>query len=86
MNSVSVSTVNDEFRSIQAGWGDDGVNYNFGEILPVSIAGYVYHDRDNDGVREAGNEGLGGSTIQIVAVNTMLPQANVTVVTKPDGS
>jgi uncharacterized repeat protein (TIGR01451 family)/fimbrial isopeptide formation D2 family protein len=33
-------------------------NYNFGELLPASIAGSVYLDDNNDGVREPGEEGI----------------------------
>ena len=40
---------NDEISGIRAGFGDVGRQFNFGEILPVSIAGVVYHDRNDDG-------------------------------------
>src|SRR5690606_31713090 len=30
------------------------VDYDFAEAQPASISGYVYHDRDNDGIRDAG--------------------------------
>ena len=45
--------------------GDDGVNYDFGEILPASIKGTVYHDRDNDGVQDSGEEGIENVLIQL---------------------
>lgn len=32
--------------------GGIGVEYNFCELAPASISGYVYHDRSNDGVRD----------------------------------
>ena len=75
----------DEIRQIAIGWGQDGVNYNFGELAPVSLSGYVYHDRDDDGSRDAGEEGLGGVTVQVVAASTLLPQSNVSVVTDAAG-
>ncbi len=39
--------------------GNDGVMYNFCETLPASICGFVYHDRNDNGVRESGEEGIG---------------------------
>ncbi len=35
-----------------------GVSYNFGELTPSSLAGSVYHDLNNDGVRDALEVGL----------------------------
>ena len=33
--------------------GQAGQNYNFGELLPASVSGYVYVDANNDGIFEA---------------------------------
>ena len=41
----SLSTIadpNDEFRDIELKWGDDGIDFNFGELLPASISGNVH--------------------------------------------
>ncbi|QDU25163.1 Serine-aspartate repeat-containing protein D precursor [Anatilimnocola aggregata] len=43
--------------------GDDGINYDFCEKEPAMVSGYVYHDRDNDGIREQGEETIPGTTI-----------------------
>ncbi|MCC9609755.1 carboxypeptidase regulatory-like domain-containing protein [Blastopirellula sp. JC732] len=56
----------DKISAIELKWGDDGINYNFGEIKPVSISGYVYHDLDNDGVKETGEAGISGVTVQVI--------------------
>lgn len=56
----------DKISSIDLKWGDDGINYNFGEIKPVSISGYVYHDLDNDGLKETGEDGISGVTVQVI--------------------
>ncbi|MFI4873940.1 MAG: SdrD B-like domain-containing protein, partial [Blastopirellula sp. JB062] len=72
----------DKIESIELKWGDDGVNYNFGEIKPVSISGYVYHDLDNDGLKETGEAGIGGVTIQVI--NTVTSQT-FTVTTDDNG-
>ncbi|WP_049721350.1 DUF7933 domain-containing protein [Gilvimarinus polysaccharolyticus] len=58
-------------------------NNNFSEVLPASIAGNVYHDRNNDGVIDAGEEGIGNVTITLT--NTTNAQTLVTQ-TAADGS
>ncbi len=42
------------------------VNYNFCEIPPAEISGSVFVDTDNDGVRDAGEIGIGGVTIELL--------------------
>ena len=37
---------------------DTEPNYNFGETLPASIAGSVYLDDNNDGIRQPGEQGV----------------------------
>lgn len=53
---------------------------NFSEVLPVSIAGNVYHDANNDGVFDPDENGIGGVTI------TLTGPVTVSVDTNPDGS
>ena len=74
----------DEIQTIQLRWGDQGVDYNFGELAPVAISGYVYHDRDDDGVRELGEEGIQGATVRVEPDATALPQLAKTVFTDPE--
>ena len=38
---ADVSPPGDRISQITINWGDDGVEYNFGELLPGSIAGMV---------------------------------------------
>ena len=40
---------NDQFSTISLIAGVNGIENNFGELLPASIAGYVYVDASNDG-------------------------------------
>jgi uncharacterized surface anchored protein len=75
----------DEIRAVSLKWGDNGVEYNFGEYRPVSISGYVYHDRDNDGQRESGEEGLAAVQVRVVPIDTLAAQAAQTVVTNANG-
>lgn len=61
----------DIVSEIELRGGEDSVENDFAEALPGSLGGYVYHDRDNDGQREAGEEGIGGVTIRVVPVTTI---------------
>ena len=67
INGIKVGQLdgNDRVSDIVLTSGDEAVNYDFCEHLPASIAGYVYHDRDNDGIRDAGEEGIEGVLVQL---------------------
>ncbi|WP_254506789.1 SdrD B-like domain-containing protein [Anatilimnocola floriformis] len=49
--------------------GDQGINYDFCEKEPAMVSGYVYHDRDNDGQRDQGEEPIPGTTIVLFDAN-----------------
>ncbi len=40
-----------------------GINYDFCELLPSDISGHVYVDRNNNGVRETGENPIAGVTL-----------------------
>lgn len=65
--------------------GTHAVDFDFAEAAPAQIGGYVYHDRNNDGRRDAGEEGLSGVRIVVSAINAVSPQAPVTVTTDSAG-
>ena len=65
--------------------GTHAVDFDFAEAAPAELSGYVYHDRDNDGRRDAGEEGLSGVQIVISALDTISPQSPVTVTTDSYG-
>ncbi len=52
---------------------------------PASISGYVYADNSNDGIRNPGEQGLSGVTVQIIPLDTLEAQQTVTVVTGANG-
>ena len=64
----------------------EAVDLDFSEALPASIGGYVYHDRDDDGVRQmAGEEGIPESTIQLIPIATIHPQSSLMLATDSEG-
>ena len=56
LGSLGGQQTNDQFAGIALPAGGSGINYNFGEILPSTISGYVYQDTGsgyNDGIMQA---------------------------------
>jgi len=67
--------------------GEDSLNNDFAEAAPARLSGHVYHDANNDGVRDAGEVGIAGATVRVIRV---LPNGTtaepITVTTAADGS
>jgi hypothetical protein len=53
---------------------------NFSEVLPAALSGNVYFDRNDDGIRDPGEPGIGGVEIRLSGPVTL------TTITAPDGS
>jgi protocatechuate 3,4-dioxygenase beta subunit len=60
-------------------------NNNFGEVLG-SLAGYVYADLNNNGLREAGEPGIPATTITLTGKDLNGNPINQTAITAADGS
>lgn len=63
-----------------------GINFDFAEARPASIAGNVFEDIDQDGQFDASENGIAGVTIRLVPINTIAPQSILTTTTAADGS
>ena len=68
----------DEIHQIQLGWGQTGVNYDFGELLPSSIQGLVHIDLNNDGQQQEGESPLADVRVDLLDVDGQLVQSAVT--------
>ena len=66
--------------------GGDGAGYNFGEVLPSSLAGSVYLDSDNNGTRQPAEQGIAGSTIRLTGVDFLGETVDLTATTDSDGN
>jgi SdrD B-like domain/Prealbumin-like fold domain/RTX calcium-binding nonapeptide repeat (4 copies) len=87
VNGSSSGTISaDQITTIILGAGQQGINYNFGEVgtppATSSISGYVYVDRGNDGIKGANETPLAGVTLTITGNNGNISQ---TVVTDANG-
>lgn len=56
---------NDRFSQVVLCAGDEGAKYDFGEVLPAEISGTVWHDVNDNGVIESGEDRLGGVVIEL---------------------
>lgn len=61
-------------------------NYNFGEVRPGSIAGTVFDDRNNNGVRDAGEPPIPGTTITLTGTDDRGQMVSRTVTTDANGN
>lgn len=51
--------------------GQNLVNNNFGEIPPPQLSGFVYHDANNNGVKDGGEEGIGGVQVTLTGTDDL---------------
>lgn len=63
------TVTNDRISNITLTSGDQGVNYDFCEDVPAEICGVVYHDRNNNGVQDTGEEGIAGVVVKLLDAN-----------------
>jgi len=55
------------------------------QVIPATLSGYVYHDRNDDGSRDAGEEGIANVEIELIPVETVVPQESIIVTTDANG-
>ncbi len=77
---------NDEFRNVQVDDGDAAMNYNFGEVLPSSLSGWVFEDVNGNGTRDSGEPGIGGVEVELTGTASTGTPVNQTTTTAADGS
>ena len=82
------ASVNDQFSNLVLPTGTEtvGINNNFGELEEAELSGFVWHDADNDGIRDPGETGIGGVEVTLTGVDDQGAITPVTVTTNPDGS
>ena len=66
--------------------GTAGNDYNFGEILPVSVSGSVFFDNNANGAQNAGETGIPGQTIAITGVDDLGQSVSRNLVTDGSGN
>ncbi len=86
------TTANDAFSAIVLAGGQNSPNNNFGErpvpvpVPPGSLSGFVYVDSDDDGVKDAGEAGIGSTTVTLIRVVGGVTTTVGSTTTGADGS
>ena len=77
VGSLSGLVLNDQFSNIGLLPGGVGTNYNFGELLPASLSGFVYGDISlngfNNGAKQASEQGISGTLSPLTVSMTWEP-------------
>jgi hypothetical protein len=77
----------DTTDSIHIHLGADSLtNNNFGLVQPSSLAGYVYYDQNDNGIKEPGEPGIGGVPVNLTGIDDKGQSVNQTQTTAADGS
>ena len=82
------TTANDLFSNILLATGTetDSTDNNFGELEEAELSGFVWHDADNDGVKDPSELGIGGVTVTLNGTDDQGVITPVSVTSNPDGS
>lgn len=80
------STGNDVFSLINLGANVNGVNNNFGELVPASLSGFVYVDVDNDGAFDLSEVPVAGATVTLTGTNDLGAVGPIVAFTDIDGA
>jgi hypothetical protein len=72
--------------SVVLSQGQNGVNYNFGNLKPVTISGLVYQDTNQDSLYESGEPGIAGVTVTLSGTNDQSQSITATTTTVADGT
>ncbi|MEZ6134168.1 MAG: SdrD B-like domain-containing protein [Pirellulaceae bacterium] len=76
----------DLFSQIQVTSDTVGMEYNFAELRPNSLGGVVFHDRNNNGLIDSGEEGISGVTLTLTGTDDLGTTVNLTATTDASGS
>lgn len=64
-NALASPTFGDRISGIQLQAGNAGVEYNFGELRPATLAGLVWYDIDNSGAQNGTEPGISTVTVTL---------------------
>ncbi|MGL4512003.1 MAG: SdrD B-like domain-containing protein [Lacipirellulaceae bacterium] len=66
VGSAGGVATNDLISQVRLDSDVDAVHYDFCEKIGADLSGYVYHDRDDDGVRDPGEEPIPGAMLKLM--------------------
>lgn len=80
------SPFTDQITTIVLALGNNGVDYNFGEVQPASVSGLVYIDDNNNGVRDVNEAPIPGTTVTLTGTDDLGNPVTLSLATATDGS
>ena len=83
---ISGDATTDAITSIVVGQNANAPANNFGELLPSSVAGTVYLDKNSDGSLNNAEVGLSGVTVKLTGTNDLGNAISLTTTTAADGT
>jgi uncharacterized repeat protein (TIGR01451 family) len=86
MGTLGGTPGNDVFGAINVSAEAAGTGYNFAEILPSTVSGFVYLDTNNNGAKDVGETGIGGVQVTLTGTNDLGAIVPIVVTTAADGS
>ncbi len=84
----NATAVNDQISGIVVASNGSSANNNFGELIPVSVSGYVYADSNNDGIKQGTESGISSGATNIITLtgtNDLGQAVSLSTVTDSNG-
>ena len=85
-SATGAGTTPSAISGITLGVGETSNANNFGEVPAAQIAGAVYADNNNNGVKDTSEGGLGGVTLVLTGTDDLGNPVNLSTTTASDGS
>lgn len=85
LGSLGGSLVSDQVISLTLATGAAGNQYDFAELVPASLSGFVFQDANNSGSKDPGDQGVANVTVTLAGTDDK-GAVNRTTVTASDGS
>jgi hypothetical protein len=76
----------DQISAVNLNPGISGVHYDFGELQPSSLSGFVYFDHNGNGLFDSGESGIAGVLITLLGDDDLGQPVSAQERTGPDGS
>lgn len=73
------------FTSIQTPPGAEGSGYDFAWLKPATLSGYVYADANKNGIRDAGEKGLGQMRVVLTGMDDLGHEVRIVKLTNARG-
>src|SRR6201999_3503844 len=66
--------------------GNNATDYDFGELKPSSVGGFVYVDANDNGIKDTAEVGISGATVTLTGFSDLGSATNITTTSAVDGS